>query len=109
MTNLQMTTHACQRMSQRGLTAYDIDLIMELGRDVSDGVLITRKDCEEFERMAKAAIARVRRLEGKRVVVSDGRLVTAYHATASEQNRLMRRDRKLRRDQIDRKHPRASH
>ncbi len=109
MTNLQMTLHACQRMSQRGLNASDVDLIMELGCDVPDGVLVTRKDCEEFERRARAAIARIRRLEGKRVVVSDGRLVTAYHATASEQNRLMKRDRKVHRDQINRKHPRASH
>lgn len=104
MTNLQTTKHGLQRMSQRGLTVSDIDLIMAVGCEVPDGVLVRRKDCDEIERRLKEIITRVKRLEGKRLVVCDGRLVTAYHATPSEEHRLLRRDQNARQECVSRRH-----
>ncbi|ABQ69831.1 hypothetical protein Swit_3485 [Rhizorhabdus wittichii RW1] len=93
MTNLQTTNHGLQRMSQRGLTVSDIDLIMAVGCEVPDGVLVRRKDCDEIERRLKEIIARVKRLEGKRLVVCDGRLVTAYCQSACKRDPLSARKR----------------
>ena len=87
---LHLTQHAIQRLSQRSIAASDVELIMEIGSAVPDGYLVRAKDCQALEATLKGLLKRVRRLEGKRVVVADGCLVTAYHADRSEERRLLR-------------------
>jgi hypothetical protein len=92
MTSLRTTQHAVQRLAQRGFSASDVDLIMTIGSEVRDGFLVRRKDCEALEAGIKALISRIRKLEGKRVVIAEGRLVTAYHASAAEEPGCFRGD-----------------
>ena len=84
-----ITTHALTRMAQRGIHSDDLDLILAIGTEVDDGVLVRRKDVARIEREVKDLLKRLRRVEGKRVVVADGYLVTAFHASAREQSRLL--------------------
>ena len=91
MTALSLTEHAVVRLSQRGLGADDIDLIMLLGSEAPDGYLVRDHDCAALEATLKRLLDKVQRLKGKRVVVKGEHLVTAYHATAKEQRRLRRR------------------
>ncbi len=90
MTSLALTNHAGVRMAQRGLLPSDIDLIMAIGSEVEDGVFLRRKDVQVFERAVRCLLGRVKKLEGKRLVVTNGYLVTAFHASPREQHRLMR-------------------
>lgn len=90
MANVRTTNHACERLAQRGFQVSDIDLIMEVGSEVDDGFIVRDKDFQEVERALKMFMNRVRRLKCKRLVVSDGCLVTAFHAKRSEERRLLR-------------------
>jgi hypothetical protein len=90
MTKVSLTRHACERLAQRGLHLSDVDLIMEIGSEVDDGFMVREKDLQEVERTMKRFMNRVRRLKGKRLVVSGGFLVTAFHARRSEERRLLR-------------------
>ena len=91
-TRIALSDHAIQRMAQRSIHASDIDLIMAIGSEVRDGILVSRKDCENLEKSLKSLLNRVRRLEGQRLVLSQGRVVTAYHASKIEKHKLLRRD-----------------
>lgn len=90
MTSLALTNHAAVRMAQRGLLPSDVDLIMAIGSEVEDGVFVRRKDVQVFERSVRGLLKRVKKIEGKRLVVTDGCLVTAFHASPREQHRLLR-------------------
>ena len=90
MSELDFAPHAIVRMSQRGLTADDVGLIMHLGTEVEGGYLVLERDYKAFERMVKQILERARKLAGKRVVVKADTLVTAYHATPGELQRLVK-------------------
>ena len=89
MAAVTITSHAFTRMAQRGIHSDDLDLILAIGTEVDDGVLVRRKDVARIEREVKDLLKRLRRIEGKRVVVADGHLVTAFHASDREQSRLL--------------------
>jgi len=91
MTELRQSNHAMTRLAQRGFQHGDIDLILAVGSQVSDGYLLLRSDVQAVERELKIFLARLKRLEGKRVVEVEGCLVTAYHATKDETRKLLRR------------------
>ena len=90
MSPLMPTKHAIARTPQRSLRINDPDLIALIGTAVEDGYLVRTKDYQEIERALKQLLQRFRRLIGKRVVVVDGRIVTAYHATKTHERRLLR-------------------
>lgn len=85
-----LTQHALTRMAQRSISNDDLELIMWLGTEVKDGYLVRGKDCEVVERQLKRLLDRVRRLDGKRVVVTEGRILTTYHACPAKQRHLLR-------------------
>jgi hypothetical protein len=87
---LRPTTHAAVRMSQRGIAEGDLELIQRIATEVEGGYLVRKKDYQAFERELKHLRDRARRLIGKRLVVQDGQLVTAYHAIRSKERRLLR-------------------
>lgn len=93
MTDVDPTGHALTRMAQRGIRFTDIDVIMAVGTEVKDGILVRRKDVEMAERCLREAIKALRRVEGKRLVMADGQLLTAYHARGGVQRRLLRKQR----------------
>lgn len=95
MSQVRISNHACQRMAQRGLQITDIDLILQLGSEVDDGFMVLKKDLDGAERSITAVLNRIRKLRSKRLVISDGCLVTAYHADSAKERKIMKaRDRK---------------
>jgi hypothetical protein len=76
-----LSRHAQTRMAQRGLSIKDADLIALIGTEVADGFLILAQDCQQIERELKGLLDRIRRLQGTRLVVANGRIVTAYQAS----------------------------
>jgi len=90
VSTLSLTAHATVRMAQRGIRIKESDLIAEYGTPVDDGFLFREEDCRALERELKMAIELVNRLCGKRLVVANGRIVTAYHATKKQRRRLLR-------------------
>jgi hypothetical protein len=68
----------------------DSELISLIGTEVDDGYLVRDQDCQQLERELKYLLACVRRVRGKRLVIADGRIVTAYHVVKKQQRRLLR-------------------
>jgi hypothetical protein len=85
-----LTRHAVVRMGQRAIREDDVDLIVLIGTEVEGGYLVRSKDRQAAERQLKQLLNQVRRLDGKRVVVADGRVVTAYHAEPAKERSLLR-------------------
>jgi hypothetical protein len=92
VSGLEITRHAEQRMSQRGLVDRDIDLIMLLGTEVGDGFVVLEKDCTQAACALRRLAERIERLPGKRLVAVDGQLVTVYEAHEGKMRRLLQRD-----------------
>src|SRR5262245_8023173 len=86
---LTRTLHATTRIAQRGLSS-DLDLIVLVGTEVSDGYFVREKDCEALEQQLRQLISRIRRLRGKFVVVANSKVVTAYHAGKRKERHLLR-------------------
>lgn len=93
MPTLTLTSHAAVRMGQRGIQMKDAELIALIGTEVEDGYLVREKDYQQAARTIKALLSRLRRVVGKRLVVADGCVITAYHASTRQQRRLLRRAR----------------
>lgn len=87
---LQMTRHAILRSAQRGIALSDVDLIEWIGTEVDDGYLVRDKDFDALRRELLAVLNRAKRIVGKRLVVSEGRIVTAYHARRKKARILLR-------------------
>jgi hypothetical protein len=90
MSGLHPTRHAILRLSQRAIRFDDVKLIESIGTEVEGGYLVRRKDVQAFEHELKKLADQARRLEGKRVVVEDDAVVTAYQARKRKERRLLR-------------------
>ena len=93
MSTLTITNHAAIRMAQRGIQAKDAELIALIGTEVEQGYLIREKDYRQVEQRLKSFLNRFKRLVGKRLVVADGTIVTAYHTSRKHERQLLRRAR----------------
>lgn len=91
MSTLAITDHAAVRMAQRGIQTKDADLIVLIGTEVEDGYLVREKDYQQIEHVLKTLLARFKRLVGKRLVVTEGRVITAYHASRNKRRYLLRK------------------
>jgi len=90
MNTLTLTNHAVVRMAQRGIMTKDSELIVLIGTEVDDGYLVLSRDYQEVERALKTFLQRCRRIVGKRLVVTNGHIVTAYHPSKKCQRKLLR-------------------
>ena len=90
MTMSRLTRHAIRRMGQRGFQEDDLELIRLIGTEVEDGFIVLNRDCLAAEHALKRLQDRIRRLGGKRLVVADGHVITAYHAGKATERRLVR-------------------
>ena len=90
MKTYHLTKHAQLRLAQRALNRPDVDLIMTYGSEVCDGYMMLDRDCDAIERACRALMDQARRLKGKRLVHIDGLIVTAFHASQSEERRILR-------------------
>jgi hypothetical protein len=85
------TNHAAIRFAQRGFDADDLAIIQIIGTEVAGGYFVREKDCQELERKAKQMLARVWKLAGTRIVISDNQIITAYHTWKAKERNLLRR------------------
>ena len=90
MTALMLTEHASVRLAQRGLALKDAELITLIGTEVEDGYLVRAQDCQQLERNLKRFLDRIKRLQGKRLVIANGWIVTAFHASRRQERGLLR-------------------
>jgi hypothetical protein len=90
MNILMLTNHAAMRMAQRSIKLKDAELIALIGTQVEDGYLVRAKDYQEIETAVKRGLERLKRVVGKRLVVADARIVTAYHPSKRRQRLLLR-------------------
>ena len=63
----------------------DLELLMLIGSEVDVGHWVRERDYQTFQRELKHVLHRARRLVGKRVVVADGRVVTAITRAERQQ------------------------
>jgi hypothetical protein len=90
MQTLIPTNHATVRMAQRNIDLKDADLIVLIGTEIEGGYFVRFKDYQDVESQLKALLKRLKRIVGKRLIVVDGKIVTAYHASKKYQRRLLR-------------------
>ncbi|MDE2824248.1 MAG: DUF4258 domain-containing protein [Chloroflexota bacterium] len=82
MTSVFITRHGQARLSQRGIRQTDLDLVLAHGTEIGcDRIMLMARDAAKLIRARKQEIAKIERLTGKVLVVSNGHLVTAYHQT----------------------------
>jgi hypothetical protein len=85
-----MTEHALIRMAQRGLRIRDAELIELVGSQVEDGFIVLDQDYRQLEADLKRLLEAARRVRGKRLVVAEGHVITAYYPSKRRQRRLLR-------------------
>jgi hypothetical protein len=81
---MTITKHAAQRLQQRGITQTAVDLILQFGIEYhrpggAVEYLFTRKSAIELERDMKECRNMISKLRGRALLVTDGRLKTAYY------------------------------
>ena len=91
MLNYELTNHAQTRLPQRNLKKSDLDLVLTLGTETSDGIVLTNKDAAQAIKELKDEIERVERLTNLFVVVDCNRLITAYRPRRRKMKKIMRR------------------
>ena len=94
MTDLIYTRHARTRMQQRGIRKADIPIILAYGTQIDDETyfMCNRDAAREIE-TRKREIQTLSRLVNRKVVIRDGRVITAYPSNPSDQKRTLRRGR----------------
>jgi len=90
MNTLALTGHAAVRMAQRNIKIKDAELITLIGTEVEDGYFVRTKDGLELERFLSDLLERIKRIRGKRLVVANGTIVTAYRPSKRYQRQLLR-------------------
>ena len=94
MTDLIYTRHAKTRMQQRGIRKADIPIILTYGTQIDDETyfMCNRDAAREIE-TRKREIQALSRLVNRKVVIRDGRVITAYPSNPADQKRTLRRGR----------------
>ena len=87
---IKMTKHAIQRKAQRGFGAVDEEIILRIGTQTEDGIIVTEKN-------AKDACNWIMKLKGTRIVLEGSKIITIYRAQPSTEKLLLRaaRERNL--------------
>ena len=95
MTDITYSSHAEARMQQRGIRKADIPIILAYGTQVDDETYFMRnRDAAREIETRKREIQTLSRLVNRKVVIRDGRVITAYPSNSADQKRTLRRGRK---------------
>jgi hypothetical protein len=88
---LHTTQHAEKRCRQRGYKTDDVQTVVELGTPVGDTLYLSRRAV--FDKVAEyqQMIAKLERLSGTAVIVSDNRIITIYRPGKAKLRRMSRR------------------
>ncbi|MYB58946.1 MAG: DUF4258 domain-containing protein [Gemmatimonadetes bacterium] len=94
MTNITYSQHARTRMQQRGIRKTDISIILACGTKIDDETYFMRnRDANREIETRKREIQMLSRLANRKVVIRDGRIITAYPSSPADQKRTLRRGR----------------
>ncbi len=94
MNDLIYSQHARTRMQQRGIRKADIPIILEYGTQIDDETyLMCNRDAAREIETRKREIQTLSRLVNRKVVIRDGRVITAYPSNSTDQKRTLRRGR----------------
>ncbi len=94
MTDIIYTRHAKTRMQQRGIRKTDIPIILACGTQIDDETwLMCNRDATREIETRKREIQTLSRLANRKVVIRDGRVITAYPSNPADQKRTLRRGR----------------
>lgn len=84
-----MTNHAQTRFAQRGLSAQDVSLLLDIGSETRDGFMVLERDFQSYEREEKNLLQRVRRMIGKHLMVEGDTVITAYHCNKRKEKSVL--------------------
>ena len=88
----QLSTHAEQRLQQRGLREEDIELLMQFGTRLDDHCFLMRnKDVQREIIRRKREIQALERLRGVKIVCDGDLVITAYRPARARLKRDLRR------------------
>ena len=94
MTDLTYSRHAKTRMQQRGIRKADVSIILEYGTQIDDETYFMRnRDAVREIETRKREIQTLSRLVNRKVVIRNGRVITAYSSNPADQKRTLRRGR----------------
>ena len=95
MNDLIYSRHARTRMQQRGIRKADIPIILEYGTQIDEETYLMRnRDAAREIETRKREIQALSRLVNRKVVIRNGRVITAYPSNSADQKRTLRRGRK---------------
>ena len=95
MNDLIYSRHARTRMQQRGIRKADIPIILAYGTQIDDETYFMRnRDANREIETSKREIQALSRLVNRKVVIRNGRVITAYPSNPADQKRTLRRGRK---------------
>jgi hypothetical protein len=92
-----LTTHAAERVRQRGLRDRDLELVFECGTPTQEAVLLTGKDVAREIETCRRRMAQLERLRGTALIVAESVVVTVYRPDTERTKRLLGRKPKPRR------------
>ena len=94
MTDIIYSQHAETRMQQRGIRKADILIILAYGTQIDDETYFMRnRDANREIETRKREIQMLSRLANRKVVIRNGRVITAYPSNPVDQKRTLRRGR----------------
>ena len=94
MNDIIYTRHAKIRMQQRGIRESDIPIILACGTQIDDETwLMCNRDATREIEARKREIQTLSRLANRKVVIRNGRVITAYPSNSTDQKRTLRRGR----------------
>src|SRR5262245_14470633 len=88
-----LTKHASSRIRQRGLSEQDVDVVLKLGADAGDAVVLTNKVIDGKIAEFKRTIAQLERLRGAAVIIEGDTVITAYRPRRRKMRKMLSRSR----------------
>lgn len=96
MSDLYLTKHSEIRMRQRGFRKADVDLVISVATRVAeDAYLLTCRDAAREIEKRRREIQQLERLQGSKLIVEGGALITLYHEDAGRSRHGIRKFRRL--------------
>lgn len=91
--SISISKHAQTRMQQRGISEGDIELIVQYGSDVRNGLRQLRgKDIDNEVKRIKRRIQDLERLRNCAVIMEDDAVITCYHLYGKSGRSALRRN-----------------
>ena len=86
-----LTSHAGERLRQRGLRERDVDFVLLHGTPTDNAVVLTKKDVGAAIAEHRRQIAQLERLRGTAVFTRDAAVLTLFRPTPEQMRKLLRR------------------